>query len=156
MMKSILIAAAGMALTVGAVELDGGWTLAMDPANAGKTNGWAAAVRPDAKPAPVPGVIQQVYPHSCGVAWYWRRVVRPAARADERVILRFGAVDYFCDVYLDGKKIGSNEGAENTFARARPCRTATSSRRWNSSPAGATTRAASRCPSRWRPCRPCA
>ena len=116
MMKSILIAAAGMALTVGAVELAGGWMLAMDPANAGKTNGWAAAVRPDAKPAPVPGVIQQVYPHSCGVAWYWRRVVRPAARADERVILRFGAVDYFCDVYLDGKKIGSNEGAENTFA----------------------------------------
>ena len=102
-------------LAAGAVELDGGWTLAMDPDNAGKTNGWAAAVRLDAKPAPVPGVIQQVYPHSCGVAWYWRRVARPATRAGERVILRFGAVDYYSDIYIDGTKIGSNEGAENTF-----------------------------------------
>ena len=112
---ALFVTAIGGALTCGAVELDGGWTLAMDPANAGKTNGWAAAVRADAKPAPVPGVIQQVYPHSCGVAWYWRRVARPATRADERVILRFGAVDYYSDVYIDGKKIGSNEGAENTF-----------------------------------------
>ena len=56
-------------MTAGAVELVGGWMIAMDPANAGKTNGWSAAVRADAKPAPVPGVIQQVYPHYCGVAW---------------------------------------------------------------------------------------
>ena len=111
----LFVAAVGGAIAAGAVELDGGWVLSMDPANAGKTNGWAAAVRPDAKPVPVPGVIQQVYPHSCGVAWYWRRVARPATRPGERVILRFGAVDYYSDVYLDGTKIGSNEGAENTF-----------------------------------------
>ena len=115
-MKNLFtILVAGGMLAGGAVELDGGWTLAMDPANVGKTNGWAAAVRADAKPVPVPGVIQQVYPHSCGVAWYWRRVARPATRPGERVLLRFGAVDYYSDVYLDGTKIGSNEGAENTF-----------------------------------------
>ena len=38
----------------GAVELDGGWTLAMDPANVGKTNGWAAAMRADASRRPCP------------------------------------------------------------------------------------------------------
>ena len=111
----LFVAAVGSAIAAGAVELDGGWVLSMDPTNVGKTNGWAAAVRPDAKPVPVPGVIQQVYPHSCGVAWYWRRVARPATRPGERVILRFGAVDYYSDVYVDGTKIGSNEGAENTF-----------------------------------------
>ena len=174
--RLIAVAACAVWMTAGAVELVGGWTLAMDPANAGKTNGWAAAVRADAKPAPVPGVIQQVYPHSCGVAWYWRRVARPATRADERVILRFGAVDYYSDVYIDGKKIGSNEGAENTFEfdvtdalkaesllavrvinpgeeeiEGFTCKTVP-----HRSPVGATTRAALRCPSRWRPCRPCA
>ena len=54
----------GMALAVGAVDLDDGWTLAMDLANMGETNGWAVVVWRDAKPAPVPRVIQQGYPHS--------------------------------------------------------------------------------------------
>ena len=64
--RLIAVLACAVWMTAGAVELVGGWTLAMDPANAGKTNGWASAARADAKPAPVPGVIQQVYPHSCG------------------------------------------------------------------------------------------
>ena len=64
---------------VNAIELDGEWMLALDPGNCGKTNGWAAAVRDDAKPVPVPGVIQQVYPYDCGGAWYYPRVARPKA-----------------------------------------------------------------------------
>jgi len=99
-----------------AVELDGGWTLALDPGNVGKTNSWAAAARPDAKPAPVPGVIQQVYPRYCGVAWYYRTLPATKAGDGKRLILKFGAVDYFCDVYIGGRKIGSNEGAENAFS----------------------------------------
>lgn len=112
----VCVAALLAAGAVNAIELDGGWMLALDPGNCGKTNGWAAAVRDNAKPVPVPGVIQQVYPYDCGVAWYYRRVARPKAGAQERVMLRFGAVDYFCDVYLDGQKIGSHEGAESPFA----------------------------------------
>ena len=37
----LFVAAVGSAIALGAVELDGGWVLSMDPANAGKTNGWA-------------------------------------------------------------------------------------------------------------------
>lgn len=103
------------ALASHAIEISDGWKLVMDPANAGKTNGWAAAERPDARPVPVPGVIQQVYPHECGVAWYTRRLARPVAAGSERILLRFGAVDYFCEVYLDGHLLGSHEGAEDPF-----------------------------------------
>ena len=98
-----------------ALEINDGWRLAMDPANVGKTNGWASAVRPEARPVPVPGVIQQVFPHLCGVAWYTRRLSRPACQTSERILLRFGAVDYSCDVFLDGRLVGSHEGAEDPF-----------------------------------------
>lgn len=98
-----------------AFEINDGWRLAMDPANIGKTNGWASTVRPDARPVPVPGVIQQVFPHECGVAWYTRRLARPEAQASERILLRFGAVDYSCEVFLDGHLVGSHEGAEDPF-----------------------------------------
>ena len=72
-------------------------------------------MRAEARSVPVPGVAQQVYPHACGVFWYYRRVARPSAGPAERILLRFGAVDYFCDVYLDGRRIGSREGAEDPF-----------------------------------------
>ena len=98
-----------------AVELGDGWRVARDPDNAGKTNGWATAVRADAKPVPVPGVIQQTYPYYSGVAWYYRSVSRPVAQAGERIKLRFGAVCYYGEVYLDGKLLVKHEGAESPF-----------------------------------------
>ena len=104
-----------LALTAAAGEINDNWKLALDPSNIGKTNGWAEAVRADACPVPVPGVIQQVYPHACGVAWYYRPIARPAVSANERVLLRFGAVDYWCEVFVDGVKIGQHEGAEDPF-----------------------------------------
>ena len=100
-------------LTAG--EIGDGWTLACDPGNVGKTNGWAAAVRQDARPVPVPGVIQQVFPYFSGVAWYYRPVSRPAVGSDERVKIRFGAVCYYGEVYLDGRLLATHEGAESPF-----------------------------------------
>ena len=51
--------------------LNGTWKLATDPDNAGRGDRWFEAIRPEAQDAPVPGVIQQVYPGYHGVAWYW-------------------------------------------------------------------------------------
>ena len=110
-----LLAGAFASCAAAAVELTGGWTLAADPENAGKREGWAAAVRADAKPAPVPGVIQQVFPRHAGVAWYYRRLTRPAVAAGERLRLEFGAAAYYSETYLDGKLLGTHEGAEDPF-----------------------------------------
>lgn len=46
------------------------WMLATDPENAGRAGHWFDEPRLEAQPAPVPGIIQQVFPGFHGVAWY--------------------------------------------------------------------------------------
>ena len=96
--------------------LNGNWQLALDPDNAGRAGKWFDAVRPDARPAPVPGIVQQLFPDYCGVTWYWHafHVDRKAER-NQRWRLRFGAVNYFAEVWLNGVAVGSHEGGETPF-----------------------------------------
>ena len=96
--------------------LNGPWVLATDRRNAGKAEGWSRRVSPEAQAAPVPGIIQQVFPGYHGVAWYWhvfrlQTVVQP----DERLLIRFGAVDYLGEVWLNGQYLGAREGGETPF-----------------------------------------
>jgi beta-galactosidase/beta-glucuronidase len=83
--------------------LDDEWTLATDPTNCGRAERWFAAARGDARPAAVPGYIQQIFPDYRGVAWYWRNLsLMRAAAEHERYLLRFSAVDYLAEVWLNG------------------------------------------------------
>ncbi len=52
-----------------------------------------------------------------GVAWYWLRF-SPAATAagGQRSLLRFGAIDYMAEVWLNGVAVGGHEGGETPFA----------------------------------------
>ncbi len=50
--------------------LTGRWMLALDPDNRGRQEQWYARMPAvDAREAPVPGTIQQVFPAQHGVAW---------------------------------------------------------------------------------------
>lgn len=105
---------AGNAIAVQA--LSGTWRLAVDANNQGVAERWFEHVRPEAEPAPVPGVIQQVFPAYHGVAWYWHSFRSRVARAPgDRVLIRFGAVDYLADVWVNGKHAGTFEGGETPF-----------------------------------------
>jgi beta-galactosidase/beta-glucuronidase len=53
---------------------------------------------------------EQCNPDYCGVAWYRRTFDVPKEWQGKRVFLRFGAVDYRADVWLNGQKLGSHEG----------------------------------------------
>lgn len=98
-------------------RLGEGWQLACDPRNEGRRLRWYRAIRPEAQPAPVPGIIQQVFPDYHGVAWYWVQFSAPALRDPaERVLLSFGAVDYLAEVWLNGRAVGGHEGGETPFA----------------------------------------
>jgi hypothetical protein len=96
--------------------LNGNWFITTDPDNRGKEVDWFNSIPEDVKPAPVPGVIQQVFPAYHGLVWYYHSF-RPTqkATANERVLLRFGFVDYLCEVWLNGKPVGGHEGAELPF-----------------------------------------
>ena len=92
--------------------LNGTWFLATDARNAGKAEHWFERVPAGARDAPVPGIIQQVFPAYHGVAWYWHAFAFAERGAPgERVLVRFGAVDYLAEVWLNGQWAGSQRGA---------------------------------------------
>ena len=96
--------------------LTGTWKLAVDHENKGRADRWFESVRPEALEAPVPGIIQQVFPAYHGVAWYWHSFdVSPGGAPGDRVMIRFGAVDYLAEVWLNGRHLGVFEGGETPF-----------------------------------------
>lgn len=96
--------------------LNGPWTIAPDPANIGRQEGWWREPRPEAVDAPVPGIIQQALPGQHGVFWYWHRFqAGPIGSDGSRALLRFGAVDYLGEVWLNGHLLGLYESGELPF-----------------------------------------
>ncbi len=50
-----------------------------------------------------------------GVAWYKARFVAPQFSQPRRALLHFGAVDYFSEVFVNGKSVGQHEGGYTPF-----------------------------------------
>ncbi|HOM57461.1 MAG TPA: glycoside hydrolase family 2, partial [Candidatus Latescibacteria bacterium] len=97
-------------------SLDGEWLIACDPRNEGRGQDWWAAVRPEACLTNVPWIIQGVFPGYHGVAWYWRQFsVHRNPYPSGRYLLRFWAVDYLAEVWVNGQRVGAHEGAETPF-----------------------------------------
>jgi len=99
------------------VSLDGdGWLVATDPKNVGRDEQWWTEPRPEAKPTKVPWIIQEPFPGYHGVAWYWRDFsAAPCPFPQGRILLRFWAVDYTAEVWVNGVRVGSHEGGESPF-----------------------------------------
>ena len=98
------------------MSLDGEWLLATDSQNIGREEQWYAGAVSEAKPTRVPWIIQEAFPGYHGVAWYWRDFVPPAnPHVQGRYLLRFWAVDYLAEVWLNGRNVGGHEGSEGPF-----------------------------------------
>ena len=100
------------------VSLDGTWKLRHDPDNIGKAQNWQefAADKAGNVDVPVPGNTQLVMPDKRGVFWFYRSFDTPVnAHPQGRYILRFWQVDYYAEVWLNGKLLGSHEGMETPF-----------------------------------------
>jgi hypothetical protein len=98
-------------------SLDGGdWRIAIDPQNEGRAAHWFTAPLGEAKATKVPWIIQDAFPTYHGVAWYWREFSAPLnPHAGGRYLLRFWAVDYLAEVWLNGESVGAHEGGETPF-----------------------------------------
>ena len=94
--------------------LDGQWKIVRDEENHGARLDWQLSIPPEAADAPVPGIIQEVFPFYDGVAWYYTRF-NPRVESSGRVLLRFGSVDYFAEVWLNGAPLGKHEDGEEPF-----------------------------------------
>jgi beta-galactosidase/beta-glucuronidase len=110
---------AAKAQTIGTtvLSLEGNdWVVAADPNNAGCSEAWWKGARPDAKPVRVPGILQEALPGYHGVAWYWREFSPPRNPYPRgRYLLRFHAVDYLAEVWLNDVRVGGHEGGETPF-----------------------------------------
>lgn len=99
------------------VSLDGpDWRIAIDPKNEGRDKKWFEAPPADTRPTKVPWVIQDIFPEYHGVAWYWREFEAPAnPHRGGRYLIRFEAVDYRADVWVNGQPRGGHEGGDTPF-----------------------------------------
>ena len=88
-----------------------------DSANVGRQNDWFKTPPvSNSKLTPIPWVIQDIFHDYHGVAWYWCEFDTPKnPHSGGRYLLKFNAVDYLADVWVNGKSIGSHEGSETPF-----------------------------------------
>jgi len=108
----------GQEATVGIpiLTLDGDWFIAIDPENVGRDQQWFAANLRGTTLGRVPGVIQEPFPAYHGVAWYERSFTAPTnPNPNGRYLLRFWAVDYLADAWVNGIHVGGHEGGETPF-----------------------------------------
>lgn len=106
-------------------ELDGTWAFAFDPDDVGREQGWAQA------PEAISGTIVVPFPPESSasgigdtighrVMWYRRSVTadevsQAGHRSGRRLVLHFGAVDYRCEVWIDGQLAARHEGGHTPF-----------------------------------------
>jgi hypothetical protein len=82
------------------------WQLAGDPGNVGKQEQWWSGPRAGAKPARVPGGMQETLGEYHGVAWYWRTVIVPRRpQLGGCYLLRFWSIDYYIEVWGNGRPV---------------------------------------------------
>ncbi len=103
-------------------NLNGPWQFAYDDADQGLSSGWMkpgvcfplTITVPFAYQTKLSGLgpTDEIHP----VIWYRRTFTVPEAMQGKRVLLRFGAVDYRCSVYVNGQMAGSHTGGYTPFA----------------------------------------
>jgi beta-galactosidase/beta-glucuronidase len=99
------------------IELDNGWNILIDPS--GRMQREDAAQSPAWRSARV-GVSWNVQFHDLrdymGAAWYRTEFSLPVFHDTRHVLLKFGAVDYFCEVFVNGTQVGTHEGGYTPFS----------------------------------------
>lgn len=116
--SAVNAAASGAPHTTQSTSLAGSdWHLAIDGANTGVKEAWFATPPfAGSKRTSVPGVIQDTFHNYHGYAWYWREFAASAKpHAEGRSLLRFQAVDYKAEVWVNGQYLGVHEGSETPF-----------------------------------------
>ncbi len=99
------------------LDLNGSWRLALDPEDAGRAQSWFdQADFPSSIDVTVPSVWDLWVPDYDGPGWYSREFDLGPEWTGRAIELRFEAVDYFAEVWVNGKRVGCHEGGYTPFA----------------------------------------
>jgi len=99
------------------ISLNGKWNVVFDSLNIGKNRNWAVNL-PETEPHEqlnVPGVWEQIRPNYDGVVWYTRTFHVENAWLDGQIRLKFDAVHYFSETFINGRLAGTHEGGGSQF-----------------------------------------
>jgi beta-galactosidase/beta-glucuronidase len=102
------------------LSLNGAWEFEFDDANAGLDADWASGSRKFSRNITVPYCFES---RLSGIGdtsfhpwiWYRRAVALPPEWKGQRVLLHFGAVNYWSMVWVNGRLAGSHEGGNTPF-----------------------------------------
>ena len=93
-------------------DLSGPWDFALSEAEGPERVRFDRRIRVPFPPEAPGSGVQEPW---VGVAWY-RKVLRVKPRPGFRLFLRFGAVDYRAEVFLDGVRVLAHEGGHTPFS----------------------------------------
>ncbi|GGH10738.1 glycoside hydrolase family 2 protein [Paenibacillus segetis] len=102
------------------MNLNGQWSFSFDPGDEGISSQWQSNYEiaydslitvPFSWVSPLSGIGSD----SKGIGWYRRTLTWKPSVKDSRLFLRFGAVDYICDVWINGVHVGSHQGGYGSF-----------------------------------------
>lgn len=102
------------------MNLNGEWSFSFDPSNEGISEHWysnseiaysSMITVPFSWVSPLSGIGSD---HK-GIGWYRRTLKWQTTDSQTRLFLRFGAVDYSCDVWINGVHVGSHQGGYDSF-----------------------------------------
>lgn len=98
------------------LSLDGEWQFWTDKAGTLTHDTLSKPTHRVAVPAPLQSQASDLHYYT-GVSWYCREFDLPANWVEDSraVVLHFGAVDYFADVWVNGQKAGAHEGGYTPF-----------------------------------------
>ncbi len=103
------------------MNLNGDWDFAFDDTDTGFARGWQRDPAALDRTICVPFCYQSALsgigdPSRHDVMWYHRRFALSSGMAGRTVLLRFGAVDYSCDVFVNGERAGRHEDGYTPFS----------------------------------------
>lgn len=96
-------------------NLNGRWAYAIVPLDGDPQGSYEGTIIvPFPVESALSGVKRPVGPERA--LWYNRKVSRPELAPGERLLLHFGAVDWQCDVFVNGIRVGSHCGGYDPFS----------------------------------------
>ena len=97
------------------VNLNGEWDFQKNKSEEFPDNYTGKIIVPFAPESMLSGVHEQVYPDD--YLWYRKKFTLEKKETEgKEIILNFGAVDYICNIFVNGHKAGSHRGGYNDFS----------------------------------------